>query len=168
MEEMMDFKLKKWRIFNKVLLVVIVAYVLDILLPMVNLSLFKGFITVFAACFLYFVLRTQNEKYTINGKNLILSKSKMEIPISEIEELSRVNIPLLQKLGLKNDSIGYHYFLSYNGNQFELLPGCKNSENESITNVISKKSKLKFNDVENMKLFLKKHKENKAKLKSNS
>lgn len=159
----MKFKLKKWKIFNRVLLVVLSAYVIDSLIPTVNLSFIKGVVTVLSACFVYFVLRTQNEVYTMKQKSIILTKSKKEVPFSEIDGLSRVGIPLLHKLGLKGEMIGYHYFLSYDGHQYELLASCKNEDNKSIIQELPKKTNLKYTDVENMRVFIKAHKAIKSK-----
>lgn len=159
----MKFKLKKLKVFSRVLLVVLSAYVLDSLLPTVNLSFMKGVVTVFSACFMYFTLRTQNAVYTMEKKSIILTKSKMEVPFSGIDGLSRVGIPLLHKLGLKGEMVGYHYFLSYEGHQYELLASCKNAENESIIHELPKKTNLKYKDVDNMKVFIQAHKANKIK-----
>jgi len=152
----MIYQFKKSKLFMKLLFVNSSIFVLDKLTETLNLSLLLGFVMIISACFVYFLMRTQNDVYEIKGGSMKLKKARMEVPVSEIKELTKVKIPLLHSIGIKNEKFGYHYFFSYDGHHYELLMSCKNDQNVSIVNALQKKIKKDYREMDSMKQFVKK------------
>lgn len=148
----MEFKLNKRKVILRPILIVSMVLVLEHLMTSLNLSFLRTFALTMGVTYTYSTLRNQSEVYKLSGEALILEKAGVEIPLTEIDEIMRMYIPLFHYSGITSEGMGYQYFVKFEGYEYELRTACRNKQGESVNEVLHKEFQKEYRDVKGLKL----------------